>query len=82
MTALANDPSMLDRVARVIRARSIELNSQLQGPNEWLELAHVAIAAMREPTPAMLEAFYGGTPSEQWLGDDWKDMIDVALSGK
>lgn len=44
-----------------------------------LAQARAAIAAMREPTKAMLQAFYGDVPRERWLGDDWRDMIDEAL---
>lgn len=41
--------------------------------------ARAAMEAMREPTPAMLKAFYGDVPVDRQLGDDWRDMIDEAL---
>lgn len=52
--------------------------------SEWIRLnqayvAKAAIAAMREPSEGMLKAFYGDVPVDQWLGDDWRDMIDAAL---
>ena len=53
------------------------------------EMAKAAIQEMREPTPAMLLAFYGPDiiadlpvcgPEPKWLGNDWRDMIDAALT--
>lgn len=45
----------------------------------YIDMAKVAIEAMREPSDAMLKAFYGETEVERWLGNDWRDMIDTAL---
>ena len=50
--------------------------------DKFLRDARAAIAAMREPTPAMLVA---GTEFEGdgwgWLSKCWEAMIDTALSG-
>ena len=42
----------------------------------WLNQARIALAAMREPTEAMLEA---PVAREQDARDVWKHMIDAAL---
>lgn len=47
--------------------------------DKYRMMAKRAIEAMREPTDEMLKAFYGDMPCEQWLGNDWRDMIDAAL---
>lgn len=63
-----------ERVARVLAERRGGMVDDLDREN-----ARAAIKAMREPTNEMLRAFYGNTPTEDWLGEDWKDMIDAAL---
>ena len=42
---------------------------------DWPEMARAAIAAMREPTDAMIRA----TKYEEWVEDAWLAMIDEAL---
>lgn len=48
------------------------------GSEGFLECARAAIAAMREPTPEMIEAAYYSALDENAAGV-WRDMIDEAL---
>ena len=68
----ATDKTMLDRVADANWA----LRDNLAATYE--DYARAAIAAMREPTPAMVKAGYemGGSPR----ADIWRAMIDAALA--
>lgn len=68
---------MVDRVARALVERGVEYDDQT------LErMARAAIAAMREPTEAMIEA----GQAEEWTGKReavesvWGAMIDAALA--
>ncbi len=72
---------MIQRVAMAMTVADLEWGNvrQTEEPAPMDVLARAAIEAMREPTEAMLKAFYGDTPVEQWLGNDWRDMIDAAL---
>jgi hypothetical protein len=68
---------MIERVARAIADAFMEDYSE--APNLYDEMAEAAIAAMREPTEAMIEA--GRWPAE----DDgpaacWQAMIGAALT--
>ena len=49
----------------------------------WLKYARAAIAAMREPTPAMLKAcdsiMGGGFQNSHSDLETWQEMIDAAL---
>lgn len=64
---------MIERVAAHIRSAAINSDTS------FVSMAKAAIEAMREPTDEMLKAFYGDMPCEQWLGNDWHDMINAAL---
>jgi len=46
--------------------------------NKYREVARAAIAAMREPTAAMIKAD-GNGELDSWIKEDWQDMIDEAL---
>jgi hypothetical protein len=49
------------------------------GSDDWpafVEPARAAIRALREPTPAMLDAAVPGLPIWDELHDDWQKMID------
>ena len=67
--------SMVVRVAQAIAAT--------QAQSDWwsyVEAARSAISAMREPSSDMLEAVLAGLPDWGTLPDDWRIMIDHALS--
>jgi hypothetical protein len=72
---LSCDKTMLDRVADA----SWALRDNLTATYE--DYARAAIAAMREPTPAMVKAGWeklaGGGHT---LADIWRAMIDAALA--
>lgn len=62
---------MIERVARALAASL--------GGGDWrsfTEAARAAVAAMREPTPDMLEAALPDMPDWGYLPDDWRAMID------
>jgi hypothetical protein len=62
---------MTERIARAI-ATAI-------GQDDWrpyVGAARAAVAAMREPTPDMLEAALPDSPDWGYLPDDWRAMID------
>lgn len=62
---------MTERVARAI-AHSL-------GAEDWrpyVDAARAAVLAMREPTPAMMEAALPDLPDWGYLPDDWRAMID------
>lgn len=75
---------MVERVARAIcgEPRGCDYPQCRCSPS-WIvgidRRSRAALTAMREPTEAMLKAFYGDMPVESRLGDDWRDMIDAAL---
>lgn len=46
---------------------------------DYRELARAAIAAMREPTEAMLEAAFAKTGYRTTAEEHWQLMIDAAL---
>jgi hypothetical protein len=82
---MTDQPEMIERVARAIYA---ELHPEKPPTWEHLPLswqasyrkqAHAAIAAMREPTFAMLEKGPGDPYMDR---DTWPAMIDAALEGK
>lgn len=68
--------SMVERVARVIIAGFDEV-TEPEEREDCLNLARAAIAAMREPTEAMVEA--GETFVEYSASACWDRMIDEAL---
>lgn len=64
-------PPMIERVARAL-AESL-------GGDDWrafTDAARTAVAAMREPTPEMLEAALPDMPDWGYLPEDWRAMID------
>ena len=67
--------TMIEKVARALAAKQ-ETENEFRF---YMDSARAAIEAMREPTEEMLKSFYGDAPIEQWLGNDWRDMIDAAL---
>ncbi len=73
---------MVERVARALAAAySDALGAKTQIVAEDYEAARAAIAAMREPTEGMLDAFYdepcwGDGPEAR---DTWRAMIDRAM---
>jgi hypothetical protein len=70
-----SDESMIARVARAI--------ASARGDPDWrsyLDAARAALKAMREPTLEMLEVAMVGCPDWGDLPDDWRKMIDRALS--
>lgn len=67
--------SMIERVARAL-AHNL-------GGDDWRSFepaARAAVAAMREPTPAMLDAALPELPDYGYLPDDWRAMIDHIAS--
>jgi hypothetical protein len=63
--------SMTERIARAI-AESL-------GHGDWracVDAARAAVAAMRDPTPDMLEAALPDMPDWGYLPEDWRAMID------
>jgi hypothetical protein len=65
---------MVERVGAALRAACLkEFGTNWNNDVAW-EFARAAIAAMREPTPAMLDAAV-----EAYAADTWKDMINTAL---
>jgi len=79
--------AMVDRVARAIGVREAEI--MLGAPPgvcaDTRELARAAIAAMREPTDAMVDAaveFTSDAPTGRRQSVRvWQAMIDAALKG-
>lgn len=68
---------MIERVARAL--------AQSLGGDDWrtfVKAARGAVAAMREPTPGMLDAATPGLPDWGYLEDDWRAMIDHAVKEK
>lgn len=66
---------MIVKVAKAI--------SEAQGTTDWppfVVSARAALLAMREPTLEMLEAALPGLPDWGTLPDEWKMMIDYAIS--
>ena len=72
--------SMVERVARAIG--EVVCRGPVEPRKGWAEAARAAIAAMRKPTHAMMEAGdwdkYQGT-SESIAHITWEYMIDAAL---
>jgi hypothetical protein len=64
---------MVERVAKAIHDLGYGLTENLE-----LTIANAAIAAMREPTAAMIKAA-GNGELDSWIKEDWQDMIDEAL---
>jgi hypothetical protein len=68
---------MVERVAKALAAE--------QARADWrtcIEAARSAIAVMREPSTDMLESAAPGLPDWGTLPDDWRAMIDHALSAR
>lgn len=66
---------MIERVARAL-ATSL-------GGDDWrafVGAARDAVAAMREPTPDMLDAALPDLPDWGYLEDDWRAMIDHVVA--
>jgi hypothetical protein len=74
-SSIARNESMIVRVARAIALARCEASWQ-----SYLDAARAALEAMREPTPEMLEGATAGLPDWGDLPEDWKKMIDHALS--
>lgn len=73
-------PTMIDNVAKAIA----NTNSRDVNPNwrMWREHARAVLEALREPTPAMIEASnreWDGRMSHRSSGA-WQAMIDAALN--
>jgi hypothetical protein len=66
---------MIIRVAQAIAEARNETNWQ-----NCIGAARAAIQAMREPTPEMLDGATEGLPDWGYLPEDWRKMIDYALS--
>lgn len=72
---MTDGDSMIMRVAQAI--------AEAQNEENWrscIGAARAAIWAMREPTPEMLDGASAGMPDWGSLPDDWRNMIDSALS--
>jgi hypothetical protein len=67
--------SMIIRVAQAIALARNEENWR-----NHIVSARAAIAAMREPTPDMLDVATVGLPDWGYLPDDWRMMIDHVLA--
>ena len=81
---------MIDRVATAIIRKATEIGGHVDasdvhqvrfdGDFDVLELAHAAIAAMKNPTADMR---YAGRNTDPFmLPDIWNNMIDEALKGE
>ena len=72
---------MIERVARAIgRCESSDDWEELgqHWKDQFLQEAHAAIAAMREPSETMVDAGYQASPPVEYI---WQAMIDAALGG-
>ena len=80
-------PNMIERVAREIHDAMEAFDVFDDARDEWMKGARAAIAAMRECTPAMLDAGAAAHPRgytrETMLTDiieaEWRVMCDAAL---
>ena len=80
---------MVERVARALFTAEHPFGTWSTGRNQaaWLRRAKMAIAAMREPTPAMTlvgsttsEAYEdGGVEHDLTVTPIWQSMVDEAL---
>lgn len=75
---------MVERVAkdlgRQISGGEVSLGKRHDGSeNGWIQAARAAIAAMREPTDAMVDRGLGHQWTEHTAPSVWKAMIDEAL---
>lgn len=83
---------MIERMAKALYVAFWETTPKLTPPSwekaqecyrdQSRSIARAAIAAMREPTQAMVDACDFDTPSEGIIRSVWADMIDAALEGK
>lgn len=88
---MAEQSIMIERVARAMAranypaATDNDIDEMWEG---WVKEARAAIAAMREPTPAMIDRFVsralqvqigGGYTWSDYARDQWQTMIDAAL---
>ena len=80
---------MVDRVAKALlnhtnSSPGVMTQYDMMSENEARELASVAIAAMREPTEAMVQIGYAASNAHDHMPDDirsaWSAMIDAALA--
>jgi hypothetical protein len=69
--------TMLKRVAQALQ-QEME-TAPFDEPPSSFALARAAIAAMREPTDEMIDAWIGAPGA---IKEGWKAMIDAALDGK
>jgi hypothetical protein len=71
---------MVERIAASIKTKAWSLDLPLRD-EECADLARAAIAAMREPTEAMLNVGYttGGNYKPTGTLREWQAMIDEAL---
>jgi hypothetical protein len=67
--------SLVERVARALAAAAGDDPNRYWG--EYQDDARAAIAAMREPTEAMVNVLRN---TEHGILDDWHAMIDAALA--
>lgn len=84
MAEITNEPSMIERVAAALVAAGVDQGNFSRAG--LVELSRAAIAAMREPTEAMLEQYYVGITGSTMDGTDsidpmasWLAIIDEAL---
>ena len=70
-----SEDSMIVKVAKAIAV--------VTGDKDWqvhLATARAAVGAMREPTPAMLQAAMPDMPDWGYLPDEWQAMIDYVVT--
>ena len=70
---------MSTMVERVAQALQQEMGTVPFGETAAFALAHAAIAAMREPTEEMIDAWIRAPGA---IKGGWQAMIDAALEGK
>jgi hypothetical protein len=66
---------MVEQVARAMAASEPKLAYW----DDKRSMARAAIAAMRDPSEAMLDATKALSSSRAYVGDVWRAMIDAAL---
>jgi hypothetical protein len=69
--------TMLERVTRVLQQEMA--TAPFDEPASSFALARAAVAAMREPTDEMIDAWIGSPGA---ITECWQAMIDAALEGK
>lgn len=84
-----SEQSMIERMAGTLHAIAIANGGISRGPADMRADARALIAAMREPTEAMLVAAarcrtdpsrFGNSSPDDTMGPEWRAMIDAALA--